>query len=236
MNKDALCGDIWELVEVMKKLRAPDGCPWDRKQTHESLMPYIMEECAEFLDAVAEKDDDNMREELGDVLMHIVLHAVMAEERGAFTFAGEKEHAPEKRTSALDGVPMHCPALIQAEKLQKKAAKLGFDWSKQEEILDKIQEELDELREAVCAGDDPHADEELGDLLFAVCNLSRFRRRRSGELLLAAANRKFKLRFQFMEKELAAQGRQISDCNLDELESLWEKAKQNKVAETGETL
>ena len=274
MNKDALCGDIWELVEVMKKLRAPDGCPWDRKQTHESLMPYIMEECAEFLDAVAEKDDDNMREELGDVLMHIVLHAVMAEERGVFTFddvvrgitakmkhrhphvfsdvkvadaeevvglwervkVGEKEHAPEKRTSALDGVPMHCPALIQAEKLQKKAAKLGFDWSKQEEILDKIQEELDELREAVCAGDDPHADEELGDLLFAVCNLSRFRRRRSGELLLAAANRKFKLRFQFMEKELAAQGRQISDCNLDELESLWEKAKQNKVAETGETL
>ena len=120
---------------------------------------------------------------------------------------------------------MHCPALIQAEKLQKKAAKLGFDWSRQEEILDKIQEELDELREAVNAGDDTHADEELGDLLFAVCNLSRFRKRRSGELLLASANRKFKNRFVFMEKELAAQGRQMSECTIDELEDLWRKAK-----------
>lgn len=275
MNDKSPCADMEELISVMKKLRAPDGCPWDRKQTHESLMPYIMEECAEFLDAVAEKDDSNMREELGDVLMHIVLHSVMAEERGAFTFsdvvrgitakmkhrhphvfsdekvadaeevvglwervkAEEKEHAPEKHASALDGVPMHCPALIQAEKLQKKAAKLGFDWSRQEEILDKIQEELDELREAVSAGDDTHADEELGDLLFAVCNLSRFRRRRSGELLLASANRKFKNRFVFMEKELAAQGRQISECTIDELEALWRKAKQQLPrGESGGTL
>ena len=265
MNNDSLCANIRELVDVMKNLRSPDGCPWDRKQTHESLMPYIMEECAEFLDAVAEQDDANMREELGDVLMHIVLHSVMAEERGAFTFtdvvhdiaakmkhrhphvfsnekvtdaeevgglwervkAAEKEHAPEKRSSALDGVPMHCPALIQAEKLQKKAAKLGFDWSRQEEILDKIQEELDELRAAMNAGDDTHADEELGDLLFAVCNLSRFRKRRSGELLLAAANRKFKNRFMFMEKELASRGRDMKDCTIDELEELWKKAKRH---------
>ena len=244
MNDDSLCANIQELVGVMKRLRAPDGCPWDRKQTHESLMPFIMEEC-------------------GDVLMHIVLHSVMAEERGKFTFtdvvhdiaakmkhrhphvfsdekvndaeevvglwekvkAQEKNHAPDKKASALDGVPMHCPALIQAEKLQKKAAKLGFDWSRQEEIVDKIQEELNELREAMKSGDDAHIDEELGDLFFAASNLSRFRKRRSGELLLGAANRKFKTRFMFMEKELAAQGKKFEDCNIEELEALWQKAK-----------
>ena len=263
MNDDSLCANIQELVGVMKRLRAPDGCPWDRKQTHESLMPFIMVECGEFLDAVAAKDDANMREELGDVLMHIVLHSVMAEERGKFTFtdvvhdiaakmkhrhphvfsdekvndaeevvglwekvkAQEKNHAPDKKASALDGVPMHCPALIQAEKLQKKAAKLGFDWSRQEEIVDKIQEELNELREAMKSGDDAHIDEELGDLFFAASNLSRFRKRRSGELLLGAANRKFKTRFMFMEKELAAQGKKFEDCNIEELEALWQKAK-----------
>ncbi len=263
MEHDTLCASIQELVSVMKKLRAPDGCPWDRKQTHESLMPFIMEECGEFLDAVAAKDDANMREELGDVLMHIVLHSVMAEERGKFTFtdvvrditakmkhrhphvfsdekvsgaeevvglwekvkAQEKNHAPDENASALDGVPMHCPALLQAEKLQKKAAKLGFDWSRPEEIVDKIQEELDELKEAMKSGDELHIDEELGDLLFAASNLARFRKRRSGELLLAAANKKFKTRFMFMEQELAAQGKKFEDCNIDELEVLWRKAK-----------
>ena len=273
MNHDSLCTNIQELVAVMKKLRAPDGCPWDRKQTHESLMPYIMEECAEFLDAVAEKDNDNMREELGDILMHIVLHSVMAEERGEFTFtdvvrditgkmkhrhphvfsdekvqdaeevvglwervkAQEKEHAPEKRVSLLDGVPMHCPALIQAEKLQKKAAKVGFDWTKQEEIIDKIQEELDELKAAVKSGNGDCIDEELGDLLFATANLSRFRKGRSGELLLAAANRKFKKRFMFMEKELAVQGKKFEDCNIHQLEQFWQNAKKHEGSNPSQT-
>ena len=110
-------------------------------------------------------------------------------------------------------------------KVAEKAAKLGFDWSRQEELVDKIQEELNELREAMKSGDDAHIDEELGDLLFAASNLSRFRKRRSGELLLGAANRKFKTRFMFMEKELAAQGKKFEDCNIGELEALWQKAK-----------
>ena len=254
---------IDELVKVMKKLRAPDGCPWDRAQTHQSLMPFIMDECGELLDAIEAQDDANFREELGDVLMHIVLHSVMAEERGAFTFdevvegitakmisrhphvfgaeavssasdvidlwekvkAKEKNHAPDPNASKLDGVANHCPALLQAEKVQKKAAKVGFDWTEQTQIVDKIGEEYRELCEAVKSGDDAHIDEELGDLLFAAANLSRFRKRDSAELLLARATAKFKRRFRRMEKMLAEKGRKIEDCSLEEMDELWNQAK-----------
>ena len=257
---------IDELVQVMKKLRAPDGCPWDRAQTHQSLMPFIMDECGELLDAIEAQDDANFREELGDVLMHIVLHSVMAEERGAFTFdevvegitakmisrhphvfgkeavssasdvidlwekvkAKEKNHAPDPNGSKLDGVANHCPALLQAEKVQKKAAKVGFDWTEQSQIVEKIGEEYRELCEAVRAGDDAHIDEELGDLLFAAANLSRFRKRDSAELLLARATAKFKRRFRHMEKQLAGQGKKIEECSLEELDKLWNQAKSDE--------
>lgn len=254
---------IDELVKVMKKLRSPEGCPWDRAQTHHSLMPFIMDECGELLDAIEARDDANFREELGDVLMHIVLHSVMAEERGAFTFdevvegitakmisrhphvfgqeevssasdvidlwekvkAKEKNHAPDPNASLLDGTANHCPALLRAEKVQKKAAKAGFDWTEQEQILDKIGEEYRELREAMKSGDDEHIDEELGDLLFAAANLSRFRKRDSGELLLARATAKFKKRFRAMEQMLSGTGKKIEDCSPEELDSLWNRAK-----------
>lgn len=255
-----------KLVQVMKKLRAPDGCPWDREQTHESLMPFIMEECGEFLDALAAKDDENMREELGDVLMQVVLHSVIAEERGKFTFRDvvedetrkmiyrhphvfsdahvsdasevlvqweklkEKEANHEKKHSLLDGIPAHAPALLQAEKIQKRAAKTGFDWKKQEEILEKIHEEYLELKEAMSASDgseeaEKRIDGELGDLLFACANLSRFRKRRSGELLLAASSAKFRKRFQFVEEKLATSGRKFEECTAKDLDELWEEAK-----------
>ncbi len=252
-----------ELVDVMRKLRSPEGCPWDRKQTHRSLMPFLLEECGELLDAIDAEDDENFREELGDVLMHIVLHSVMAEERGTFSFddvvraivakmkhrhphvfsdasastpeevvglwekvkAKEPSHAPGKEASILDGVPNHCPALIQAEKIQKKAAKVGFDWSTQEQILDKIEEEVGELRAAMKSGEEEHIDDELGDLLFAVANLSRFRKRDSSELLLARANKKFKKRFAYIEKKLAEQHRAPEECTLEELDALWNEAK-----------
>ncbi len=257
---------IGELVQVMKKLRAPDGCPWDREQTHESLMPFLVEECGEFLDALAAKDDENMREELGDVLMQIVLHSVIAEERGMFDFydvtkdvtekmiyrhphvfsdakvenasqvllqwdklkAKEKNHAP--KNSILDGIPCHVPALLQAEKIQKKAAKVGFDWKEQQELLAKIKEEVAELEEAMLdSGKNEEAekriDEELGDLLFACANLSRFRKRASGEMLLAASSAKFKKRFQYIEKVLASSGRKFEDCTLEDLDKIWEEAK-----------
>ena len=257
---------ILKLEQVMKKLRAPDGCPWDREQTHETLMPFIMEECGEFLDALAAKDDENMREELGDVLMQVVLHSVIAEERGRFTLsdvikdvtekmiyrhphvfstahvedasavlvqweklkAKEKNHG--KKDSLLDGVPTHAPALLQAEKLQKKAAKAGFDWKEQQDILQKISEELEELKEAMAnAGGGEEAekriDEELGDLLFAAANLSRFRKRASSELLLAASSAKFKRRFQYIEKALQNASETFEGSSMEKLDALWEEAK-----------
>ena len=252
-----------ELVKVMKKLRSPEGCPWDRAQTHKSLMPFIMDECGELLDAIEAEDDANFREELGDVLMHIVLHSVMAEERGAFTFdevvegitakmisrhphvfgqeqvdsasevvdlwekvkAKEKNHAQKPGGSKLDGVANHCPALLQAEKIQKKAAKTGFDWTEQHQILDKIGEEYQELREAMESGSEERIDEELGDLLFAAANLSRFRKRDSAELLLARATTKFRRRFRQMEMTLAAAGKKIEECTPAEMNALWEQAK-----------
>ena len=254
---------IDELVAVMKKLRSPEGCPWDRKQTHHSLMAGMMDECGELLDAIAAEDDENLKEELGDVLMNIVLHSVIAEERGAFTFddvvravtakmifrhphvfgtesvqsaeevaglwervkAQEKNHAPKPDASVLDGVANHCPALLQAEKVQKKAAKVGFDWTEQKQIADKIGEDYGELREAMKSGDEDHIDEELGDLLFAAANLSRFRKRDSAELLLARATAKFRRRFSAMENMLRAEGRRVEDCSAEEMNRLWDKVK-----------
>ena len=221
--------EIDELRNVMRRLRAPDGCPWDRVQTHATLLECLMGEAAEFMDAVDASDDANMREELGDLLMQIVLHSVIAEERGAFTFEDvarditqkmirRHEHVfgnakaetaadvvklwekvklkePEHvHKSVLDGIPNHCPALFQAEKMQKKAAKAGFDWDDSLEILDKVEEELSELREACASGDEAHIDEETGDLIFAAANIARFRKR-SPEELLARANGKFARRF-----------------------------------------
>ena len=252
-----------ELVSVMKKLRSPEGCPWDRKQTHHSLMPFLMDECGELLDAIAAQDDENFREELGDVLMHIVLHSVMAEERKAFTFedvvkgitakmisrhphvfgeetvasaeevvglwekvkAKEKNHAPDPSKSLLDGVSNHCPALLQAEKVQKKAAKVGFDWVDQQQIAEKIAEECSELLEAMKKGSEEEIDEELGDLLFAAANLSRFRKRDSGELLLARATAKFKRRFAGVEALLKEQQKSFEACSAEELDQLWEQVK-----------
>jgi len=252
-----------ELVDVMRRLRGPDGCPWDKKQTHKSLKPHLMEECGEFLDSVEDSDDAGMMEELGDILMHVVLHSVMAEERGAFSFEDvarvsvekmrrrhphvfgdavvkdseevvglweeikrrEKERDGKQAKSAMDGVPRHCPALLQAEKLQKKAAKFGFDWSEPAQIIDKIEEELEELKEALGDPDSKKADEELGDILFAIVNLVRFRGRESSEELLAKANAKFGRRFRHIEKRVAEQGRKLEDCSLAEMDALWDEAK-----------
>jgi len=249
---------IENLVEIMKKLRSPEGCPWDREQTHSSLKRCLMEECGELMDAIDEQNDHEMCEELGDILMNIILQANIAEERGVFTFADVTDAISEKmirrhphvfgdekvksatevlglwdrikkeekkeRKSVLDGIASHCPALLQAEKMQKKAAKFGFDWSREEQIIEKIQEELDEVREAVKEGNEEHIDEEIGDLLFAAANLSRFRKRASGEELLAAASRKFAKRFRYIESKLAERGRSLEEASLDEMEELWNEA------------
>lgn len=252
--------EIDRLAAVMKRLRAPDGCPWDREQTHESLMKCLTGEVAEYLDAVADHDDRGMREELGDLLMEIVLNAVIAEERGAFTLEDAARGVTEKmirrhphvfgnaeaadsdavvklwdeikkeekntRTSLLDGVPRRL-ALFSAEKMQKKAAKAGFDWPDAAQILDKIDEEIRELREAYASGDERAIDEESGDLLFAAVNFVRFRKK-SPEEILAAANAKFARRFRFVEKMLADQGKTVESASPDEREACWCEAKKQE--------
>jgi tetrapyrrole methylase family protein/MazG family protein len=255
------------LHEIVAILRSPDGCPWDREQTHQSIRKNLIEETYEVLETIDDDDPDHMKEELGDLLLQILLHAQMEEELGTFTVydvlaglndklifrhphvfgdrqAGDAEaalqnweqmKAEEKRRkgiepaqqSALDGVPRDLPALMKAYKLQKKAAKTGFDWDTIDGVFDKIREELDELQEAVREG---HSAEEqtleLGDLLFASVNASRFIGA-DPEEALTLTNRKFAERFRYIEDRLQEQGRQLKDSNLDEMELYWQEAKKS---------
>ncbi len=255
---------IQKLIEVMERLRGPGGCPWDRKQTHQSLKKYLVEESAELMDAIDDEDIPGIQEELGDLLMHIVFHSVIAGENDHFdfnqvaqvsaekmlrrhphVFGDESVETPEEvvglweeikrrekgerkgEHSVMDGIPRNLSALLRARKAQKKAAEYGFDWEKQEQIIDKIQEELDEIREAVREGDGQAIDEEIGDLLFAVVNLSRFRNGPSSEELLNNTIMKFIYRFKYIESELAKQGKSLMESSIDEMEALWQAAKKH---------
>ena len=250
------------LVEVMRRLRAPDGCPWDREQTHESLKKNLIEEAAEYLDAVDAADDAAMREELGDVLMQVVLHAVIAEERNAFDFQQVTKDIADKMVrrhphvfgsekvdsvsdvltlwetvkkeekqgktpvvSILARIPRSLPGLMRAEKMQKKAAKVSFDWQDEAGVRAKLAEEFQEVQAAFDSGNDVAIDEELGDLMFTIVNLARFRKRASAEELLQQASDKFQRRFQWLEQRLAEQGKSPADVSPEELDSLWKQAK-----------
>ncbi len=252
---------VQELVEILKRLRAPDGCPWDREQTHASLKEFLAEEAAEFMDAVDSGDDHAMCEELGDLLLQIIFHCQLAGERGAFqlddvargicekmrrrhphVFGGvkvetvaqvyahwERIKREEKvgeagRASAIGGVPRHLPALHRAHKVLKKAARAGFDWPDMAAALDKVEEELREVRKAVKDRDDAALREELGDLLLAAANLSR-RRNWVAEELLGEALCKFETRFHHVERLAAAAGCRLEDCSKAELLDLWRQAK-----------
>ena len=253
------------LLAVLRRLRAPDGCPWDRAQTRHTLTAHLAGECAELIDAIDREDAPGICDEAGDVLMNLLLQICIAEEKGEFTLAdvwkseiskmvrrhahifGEESAAtPEEVTalwekikakeragkpkgeSILDDVPHYLSALTRAEKLQKKAAKTGFDWSCERDILAKIKEETGELEEAMISGQENDVDEELGDLLFSVVNLIRFRKRQDAEALLRAANLKFESRFRFVEKELKAAGESLESANLERMEALWQAAKKEE--------
>jgi len=250
------------LYEIVGILRSPQGCPWDRAQTHQSIRQNFIEETFEALEAIDTGDIAGMREELGDVLLQILLHCRMEEEVGTFDVydvlgelndklifrhphvfgeaaAGNPDEAlrnweamkaEEKRrkgdasrTSVLDGIPKDLPALPRAYKLQKKAAKVGFDWPDLSGVFAKIEEELAELKSA--AGQSPERSrEELGDLLFAVVNAARFLHV-DPEEALAGANRKFADRFRHIERRLAESGRTFDQTNLAEMETWWSEAK-----------
>jgi tetrapyrrole methylase family protein/MazG family protein len=252
-----------DLVEIMARLRR--SCPWDREQTHASLVRYLIEETYEVVDAIEHGHEGELSEELGDLLFQIVFHSQLATERGKFSVADvidglsnkmirrhphvfgdvavadidavwvnweqlkSQETAGLSRSSKLDGIPKHMGALQRGQKMQEKAARVGFDWPDARDITEKLHEELRELADArLRAGDlkpeDPHVREELGDVIFTVVNLAR-RLGVDAEGAVRDANDKFERRFRYMEAYAVASGRQLNDMTLDELEDLWQQAK-----------
>jgi tetrapyrrole methylase family protein / MazG family protein len=248
-----------EFQEIIAHLRAPEGCPWDREQTHLSLRNNLLEETYETLEAIDRQDADGMQEEFGDLLLQIVLHAQIATEAGEFrmedVIAGisrklirrhphvfgatevsgvenvlqnweklkQQERAdkgtPEK--GLLDGVPVVLPSLTQAQELQNRAARVGFDWPTIEPVWDKVMEELEEVRQAKTPAE---TEKELGDLLFAVVNLIRWYKVDS-ESALRGTNQKFRRRFQHIEKSARTAGRDLHSMTLNEMDDYWNEAK-----------
>ena len=258
-----------KLVNVMERLRAPGGCPWDREQTYESLAPYLLEESYEAFDAIQEAnetgDTDHMVEELGDVLLQVVFHSTIAKERGDFSIDDVSEGVAEKlilrhphvfenktletadevldnweelkkeqrkksgkeekpKDSILEDVPLAFPALIEGNKLTKKAAKVGFDWENTDQIFEKLDEETNELRSAIESDDKPNTEEEIGDMLFVVVNLAR-KLGVEPENALKKTNRKFRKRFRFIEDEIKSREETFEDIDLKEMDRLWNIAK-----------
>ena len=253
-------------VDLIARLRAPGGCPWDREQTHESLKAMTIEEAYEVLEAIDRADDEHLAGELGDLLLQVVLHAQIAAEASRFTirdviervaakmvrrhphvFAGAKADTPEEvlrnweaikqaellakggekpGASMLDSVAAGLPAVMEAFQMTTKVSRVGFDWPDVPAVLEKLDEEVAELREAAASrqSDRHRVAEEVGDLLFAVVNVARL----IGvdpESALKSANRKFRRRFAFIEQALARGGRAPADATLDEMEALWAEAK-----------
>lgn len=245
------------LRKVIRTLRGPEGCPWDRKQTHRSLRPYAVEEVYELLDAIDREDDEAIVEELGDVLLQVMLHSQIGEDDGYFTiddvirtlvekmihrhphvFSTEKTHKTweelkreEKGKTASEGllasVIMEGPSLQVAEKLQRRAAKVGFDWSEVDEVWAKWEEEKEEFFEAVNRGNHIQQEEEFGDLLFVLANLARFYGIQS-ELALRQANAKFKRRFSRMEELAKEAYSSLDDLSLEEWDKLWKQVKKEE--------
>lgn len=254
---------ISELRAVMHRLRAPGGCPWDAEQTHESLVPHLIEEAYEVAEAARSGDMTHLKEELGDLLLQPVFHGEIASETGAFTFddiarditeklirrhphvfgdakvedsAGvlqqweEIKHAEKGRRAGtgrephLRDISKSLPALMRAQKLQKKAAKVGFDWPDAAPVLHKIREEADEITEAITGQDQSAIAEEIGDLLFSVVNLAR-KLGVEAEVALAHANEKFTARFHRLEELTLAQGKKLDEMSLAQMDAIWDEVK-----------
>jgi MazG family protein len=249
---------------VVHRLRAPGGCPWDQEQTHETLIPHVLEEAYEVVDAIRSGDPAQMCDELGDLLLQPVLHAEIAAGAGTFDLdavatglteklirrhphvfgdasandsaavltqwdAIKRQEKGTQKEGHLHGVGGGLPALMRAQKLQKKAARVGFDWPDVAPVFGKIREEAAELEEAVSAGQTAAIEEELGDLLFSVVNLAR-KLGVESEAALAAANEKFVRRFHQVESALTAEGKKLGEATLAEMDAAWDTVKKQTQA------
>jgi MazG family protein len=248
-----------KLCEIVARLRAPDGCPWDREQTHESLLPGLLEEASEVVGAVRAHDTANLREELGDLLLLVVMQAQIASEgdhfqiddviaevagklvrrhphvfatsnardTGAVVKQWEAIKRKENKTGCgnyLDTLPAALPALMRAQKAQAKASRVGFDWTDPADVTAKVEEEMHETKEAISSKNSAAIADEIGDLLFAVVNLAR-KNKLDAELVLQAATNKFVRRFSRLEKELKAQGNELGEVDLAEMDAIWNAVK-----------
>jgi tetrapyrrole methylase family protein/MazG family protein len=249
-----------DLSDIMEKLRAPEGCPWDREQDHYTLQPYLLEEAYEVLEAIDQQDMHKLADELGDLLLQVVFHAQVAKENGDFDLAepirlivakmrrrhphvfGDvtvsssaevldnwqaikaKERAGQPVDSLLDNVPRNMPGLLQAFKLQQKAAIVGFDWPDVQGAWQKVQEEMAEVLSAAAEQDPLALQQELGDLLFAVVNVARFYDVEPESALLSTVI-KFRTRFRYIEQQAERAGHRVEDYSLEELDRWWDQAK-----------
>ncbi|MBP1707946.1 MAG: MazG protein [Chloroflexi bacterium] len=243
------------LIEIQNRLLAPGGCPWDREQTHQSLVRYLIEETYEVIEAINEGDPRKLCEELGDLLLQVVFHAALAERQGQFDFADltrtvsqkmidrhphvfgslplhtsedvlnnwEDFKRQEGKQYLLQGIPPGLPALLRAEKIQEKISRVGFDWPNIQGAREKLREELAELGEAQTQA---AITDEMGDVLFALVNLARFKQV-GAEQALQQANDKVTRRFNYIEQQVKESGRSFAELSLEEMDAIWDEAKQH---------
>jgi len=248
-----------QLVQLMTTLRGPQGCPWDRKQTLQTLKPFVIEESYEVVDAIDRDDREDLEEELGDFLLQAVFIAELTREEGTFDIYDsitaihdklvqrhphvfgdveasdaeqvlvnweklKNEERKAENKSVLAGVPQSLPALLRASRLTEKAARIGFDWRRTEDVFEKIEEEIAEVHEAIASGDEKKIHDEIGDLLFTVANIAR-KLNVNAEEALQSTNRKFTRRFETMERSVREKGQNLDQLTLEEMDALWDAAK-----------
>jgi MazG family protein len=258
MNEQKISDAFLRLVKIMDDLR--EQCPWDKKQTIETLRPLTIEETYELADAITDKNWKHIKEELGDLMLHLVFYSKIGAEQNQFTLDEaingvcdkliarhphiyadvqvnneedvkrnwEKLKMKEGKSSVLEGVPSSLPSLIKAIRIQEKAKQVGFEWDYKEQVFDKIQEELQELKEVVAIGDSDKMEDEMGDVFFSLINYARFLQI-DADLALERTNKKFINRFQQMEKVAISEGKKLENMTLEEMDSIWNRIKkQNK--------
>lgn len=257
-NREETLASFGRLLDIMDELR--EKCPWDSKQTNDTLRTLTVEETYELADAIIKNDDKMIKKELGDLLLHIVFYAKLGSEKGAFDIKDVIDNINEKliyrhphifgdvevkdareveenweqlklkekdgNTSVLEGVPDSLPALIKANRIQDKARGVGFDWEEREQVWDKVEEELSELKHEILAGNKDKMEDEFGDLFFSLINAARLYDI-NPENALERTNRKFIKRFNYLEDKTIRQGKDLKEMSLNEMDKIWNEAKRN---------